>query len=161
MGLYYLFWRAAKHKYVKLWCFTKALLNARKGKEDLSVFHLAVLYVHTVAISAQQSCPHPPNFLVCAVFFCGDPKTCCRKKGTASLAQFVLQKEGSFSRSPMLQLIWWKELCVLLSCPTKYFRPLIQTSHLEMAQALPKCVSFTKVVQEILTREHLFAVVTH
>lgn len=58
----------------------------------------------------------------------------------------------------MLQLIWWKELCFLLS---QYFCPLTQTAHLEMALTSPKCVSFTKVIQEILTREQLFGIVTH
>lgn len=99
--------------------------------------------------SASPSPVH--NFLVCAVFFSGDPKTCCHKKGRASLAQFALHEEGSFSSSPMLQLIWWKELCFLLT----------QTARLEMALTSPKCVSFTEVIQEILTREQLFGIVTH
>ena len=122
MGLYYLFWGAAKCKYVKPWCFTNTLVSARKGKEDLSVFHLAVPYLRTVAISAQRV-PSRIQFLSLCCFFCGDPKTCCHKKGTASLAQFVIQKEGSFSNSPMLQLIWWKERCFLLSSPSNTSAP--------------------------------------
>lgn len=153
--------KGSKTQVCKALVLYKDTAECQKGEgRSFSVPFSCPLCTYSCHFSSAVMSP-PPQFLSLCCFFCGDPKTCCHKKGIASLAQFVLQKEGSFSRSPMLQLIWWEELCVLLSCPTKYFCLLIQTSHLEMAQALPKRVSFTKAVQEILTREHLFAVVTH
>lgn len=138
--------------------FTDTLPSVRKGKEDLSVWHLAVPY-SGLPFQLSKS-PPCTQFLSLCWSSRVDPKTCCHKKGTASLAQSVLQKEGSSSSSAMVLQVWWQELCCLLGCPADILL-LTQGSHLGRAEALPKCVSFAEVLQGSLTRKHLFAEVTH
>lgn len=100
--------KGSKTQVCKALVLYKDTAECQKGEgRSFSVPFSCPLCTYSCHFSSAVMSP-PPQFLSLCCFFCGDPKTCCHKKGIASLAQFVLQKAGSFSRSPMLQLIGGK-----------------------------------------------------
>lgn len=125
---------------IHVWCSPDTSLSARKGQEDLPVFPVYVQLPFQLTESSHTEF-FSAGFSVVTLKFAA-----IRKEGQAQHGLFFRGKEAA-SPAVLFQLIWWEELCFLLSCPANIPVPF------------PNLTGGTGTGNS--EQEHLLAAVTH